>query len=85
MALTIRDGDLVVLDSGQVEPLDGLVFGVRTDEGLNVKRLRRIDDRWPLECDNPAHESQPVTGDDRILGQVAWAGPPTGDQQNRYT
>ena len=70
MAPTIRDGDLVVLDSGRVEPLDGQVFGVRTGEGLIVERLRRIDDRWHLESDNPAHESHPVTGDDRILGQV---------------
>ena len=76
MAPTIRDGDLVVLDSGRAEPLDGQVFGVRTDEGLIVKRLRRNDDRWYLESDNPAHELRPVTGDDRIVGQVAWSGPP---------
>ena len=62
MAPTIRDGDLVVLDAGRAEPLDGQVFVVRTGEGLVVKRLRRLDDGWELESDNPAYESRAVTG-----------------------
>ncbi len=77
MAPTIGDGDLVVLDAGRTEPLDGQVFGVHTGEGLVVKRLRRVDDSWHLESDNPAHESTRVTGEERILGQVAWTGPPS--------
>ena len=76
MAPAIGDGDLVVVDSGRTEPLDGQVFAVHTEEGLVVKRLRRVDDRWHLESDNPAHESRAVTGGERILGQVAWTGPP---------
>ena len=77
MAPAIRDGDLVVLDAGRAEPLDGQVFVVRTGEGVLVKRLRRTDDRWELESDNPAYEPRVVTDRDRILGQVAWAGPPS--------
>ena len=81
MAPMIRDGDLVVLDAGRAEPLDGQVFVVRTGGGVLVKRLRRTDDRWDLDSDNPAYESRAVTGQDRILGQVAWAGPPSaGDK-----
>ena len=68
MAPAIRDGDLVVLDAGRVEPLDGQVFVVRTGEGVQVKRLRRADDRWYLESDNSACEPRAVTGQDRILG-----------------
>ena len=74
MAPAIRDGDLVVLDAGRAEPLDGQVFVVRMGEGVLVKRLRRTDDRWELESDNPAYEPRAVTDQDRILGQVAWAG-----------
>ena len=81
MAPAIRDGDLVVLDAGRAEPLDGQVFVVRTGEGILVKRLRRTDDRWDLESDNSAYEPRAVTGQDRLLGQVAWAGPPSvGDK-----
>ena len=77
MAPAIGDGDLVVLDAGRTEPLDGQVFGVHTEEGLVVKRLRRVGDGWHLESDNPAYESRPVAGEERILGQVAWTGPPS--------
>ena len=80
MTPTIGDGDLVALDAGRTEPLDGQVFGVHTDGGLAVKRLRSLHGRWHLESDNPAHERQPVTEDVRVVGQVAWWGPRTADQ-----
>ena len=81
MAPAIRDGDLVVLDAGRAEPFDGQVFVVRTGEGILVKRLRRMDDRWELDSDNPAYEPRALTGQDRILGQVAWAGPPSAEHK----
>ena len=59
------------------EPLDDQVFVVLTGEGVVVKRLRRRDDPWELKSDNPAYESRAVTGQDRILGQVAWTRPPS--------
>ena len=83
MAPAIRDGDLVVLDAGRAEPLDGQVFVVRTGEGVQVKRLRRTDDRWDLESDNSAYEPRAVTGQDRILGQVAWTGPPSAEHKTQ--
>ena len=76
MTPTIRDGDLAAIDRSQTDLLEGQVFALRTDEGVVVKRLRRIDDRWHMASDNPAYEPRPVTGDDRILGRVAWTGPP---------
>ena len=79
----IRDGDLVVLDAGRAEPLDGQVFVVRTRAEVLVKRLRRMDDRWGLESDNPAYEPRALTGQDRILGQVAWAGPPSAGHKTQ--
>ena len=72
MAPTIRDGDLVVLDAGRAEPLDGQVFVVRTGEGILVKRLRRTDDRWELESDNPRTNTGPLrTGTE---SSVRWPG-----------
>lgn len=76
MEPTVRDGDLVAVDAGRTDPLDGQVFAVRTDTGLVVKRLRQTRGRWLLTSDNPAHAPRPVAPDDRILGQVAWCGPP---------
>ena len=72
----LRDGNLIAVDSGRTDPLDGKLFAVRTGAGLVVKRLRRQPGgRWLLTSDNPAHASRPVAEDDRILGQVAWCGP----------
>ncbi len=76
MAPAIRDGDLVVLDPSRREPLEDQVFGVRTEEGFVAKRLHCIDGCWYLVSDNPNHEPQPIAEEDRILGQVAWTGPP---------
>ena len=75
MRPTICDGDLVAVDSGRTDPLDGQLFAVRTDAGLVVKRLRLTAGRWLLTSDNPAHAPRPVAEDDRILGQIAWRGP----------
>lgn len=76
MTPTVGDGDLAAIDQGREEPLDGQLFALRTDAGVAVKRLRRIAGRWHMVSDNPAYEPRPVTRTDRILGQVAWTGPP---------
>ena len=75
MAPAIRYGDLVVLDAGRAEPLDGQVFVVRMGEGVLVKRLRRTDDRWELESDNPAYEPRARygPGPNPRSGGVGWA------------
>ena len=83
MEPTLRTGDLAVLDRGRTEPREGSVFAVRTDDGLVVKRLRNRAGGWRLTSDNPAHRPGAVTAEDRILGQVAWTGPPASDADGR--
>ncbi len=75
MEPTLHDGDLVVVDAGRSDPLDGHLFAVRTAAGLVIKRLRQRRARWFLTSDNRAHPPHAVAEDDRILGQVAWCGP----------
>ena len=81
MEPSIHDGDLVAVDAGRRDPLDGQLFAVRTAAGLVVKRLRQRRGRWLLASDNRAHRSRAVTREDRILGQVAWWGPRDGQQR----
>lgn len=76
MVPTVRDGDLVAIDCGRTDPVGGRLFALRTGEGLVVKRLRQIGGRWHMVSDNKAYGPRPVGEDDRILGQVAWTGPP---------
>ena len=73
----IKDGDLLAVDPSSVEPIAGQVFVLCTDTGTVVKRLQRIQHRWHLVSDNETYEPRPVTEDDRIVGQVAWVGPPS--------
>ena len=74
----IRDGDLLAVDSSRVAPINGQVFVLRVEAGTVVKRLLRPrGDRWHLVSDNDAYEPRPVGEGDRIVGQVAWVGPPT--------
>ena len=82
MRPTIHDGDLVAVDAGRVEPLDGHLFAVRTGAGLVVKRLRQAGGGgWLLISDNPAHPPRPAAEEDRIVGQVAWSGPRARDDR----
>ena len=88
---SLGPGDLVVLDAGRAELLDGEVFVVRTGEGLVVKRLRRRDDRWELESDNPAYEPRALAGQDQILGSggvdratVRWTQDPVCERRSEY-
>ena len=77
MTPTLRDGDLVALDHSRTDPLDGQVFVVRGEAGLVVKRLRgRPGGPWRLTSDNPRYRPAPVTPAHRIIGRVAWSGPP---------
>lgn len=75
MTPALRDGDLAAVDRGRTEPIEGEVFAVRTAAGLAVKRLRRLGGRWHLTSDNADYPPRPVAAD-RLLGQVAWTGPP---------
>ena len=74
----IRDGDLLAIDHSRIEPTDNRKFAVSTDDGLVVKRLLHTGSGWELASDNPrrASRNRPMRGDDRIVGQVAWNGPP---------
>ena len=74
---TLRDGDLVALDHSRTDPLDGAIFVLRSDAGVAIKRLRgRPGGPWRLTSDNPRYPPRPVTAAHRIIGRVAWSGPP---------
>ena len=75
MEPTIHDGDLVAVDAGRTDPVDGDMFTLRTEAGVITRRLRRRGGRWLLTSDNRTHPPHDLTDDDRILGQVAWYGP----------
>ena len=74
MDARVRDGDVVALDPGQTEPVDQALFVFATHTGPVVRRLA-YRDRWIVVADDPTHPAGPLSGDDRILGRVAWHWP----------
>lgn len=74
MDITVRAGDLVAFDPGHTGPVDQALFALATDAGPVVRRLS-FRDHWAVVADSPTHADRPLSGDDRILGRVAWHWP----------
>lgn len=49
----LYDGDTVVVNTEQTDPIDGHVFAVNYEGELVIKRLVRDDGKWWLFSDNP--------------------------------
>ena len=71
----LNDGDLILLDRSQIEPVDGKMFVLHTEDGLVVKRLRVSVGGWTMTSDNPAYLPRPIGKWDHSIGRVAWSGP----------
>ncbi len=80
---TITDHDVLLVDESRIEPADGHIFVIESqDRGTIVKRLVKSDfDGWIIRSDNPdkikyADERLPdgEIYEHRILGRVIWRG-----------
>ena len=71
----LRDGDLILLNCADIEPVDGKIYAARFDCDLFVKRIQRLPGHGlMLVSSNPTY--QPITvdagtrGDIQIIGRV---------------
>ena len=69
---TIEEDDSVLIDESRRAPRSGRIYGLRTADGLLVKRLRKRGGRWWADSDNNAYEPRPIGEDDQTLGLVVW-------------
>lgn len=69
---TMREGDVVVVNSADRTPIDGELFAVNHHHKPVVKRLEREGGIWYLASDNraPAYGRRPVEEDTEIVGRV---------------
>lgn len=79
MEPTIRDRDLLVVDTADQRLTSGRVYALVVGDTLLVKRIERtLRGQIFLRSDNPAYQSEELTEDladtVRILGQVIWHG-----------
>ena len=73
MEPTIKKGELVITDEEDKELVDGGVYLLaEPDNGLRVRRLRRIENEWWLFADNPTYPPERLTGQVIIIGRVQY-------------
>lgn len=77
MEPTIKHGAVLLLSTANREPADNQIYALADpQEGLIVKRLRRLDSGWVARSDNadfadkPINEGRPMT----IIGRAIWMG-----------
>jgi phage repressor protein C with HTH and peptisase S24 domain len=77
---TIKDGDAILIDTGDREPKDEKLFVVTYGRDLLAKRLINLGGRWFIDSDNKADPQwrRPVPVDEtkgfEIHGRVRWIG-----------
>jgi phage repressor protein C with HTH and peptisase S24 domain len=68
------DGDSVIINTADKDPIDGVIFAINYEGEPIVKRMMRDDGRWWLTSDNPDQRKYPrkVCEGDRclIIGRV---------------
>lgn len=79
----IFEGDIVLIDTSSVEPVDRHVYALRRPSGeVSIKRMiQQISGAWLVRSDNPdksTYPDEPVTDtvlhEIPILGRVIWRG-----------
>ena len=75
MEPTLLEGTIVAVDSSQkrIDKLIGKIVAARLDyEGVVVKRLVRIEERYVLASDSPGYDPLRLEKGWKIIGQVVW-------------
>ncbi|QWK19738.1 MAG: XRE family transcriptional regulator [Hydrogenobacter thermophilus] len=72
MEPTIQKGELVIIDEEDKELRDGGIYLIAEPEnGLRIRRLRRLNDEWWLFADNPAYAPERLK-EGCIIGRVKY-------------
>ena len=78
MEPTIRDGDVIMIDTSAMEIVSGRIYVLRVDGELMLKRLqRRVNGAVVVLSDNPRYPPEEVPQGQSaptILGEVLWRG-----------
>jgi phage repressor protein C with HTH and peptisase S24 domain len=74
MVPTVREGDLVLIDSGERQFRHDGIYVLCRETDLTIKRIqRRADGALSMRSDNASYESSVVTSEDiEIIGRAIW-------------
>ena len=70
----LRDKAIILIDHQRTRRLVGRIFAVRSDDGLQIKRLAHENHDWLLVSDNEAYPPVPWPREAVVIGQVMWTG-----------
>ena len=70
----LRDKAIILIDHQRTRRLAGRIFAVRSDDGLQIKRLEHDNHDWLLVSDNEAYSPVPWPREAVVIGQVMWTG-----------
>jgi len=74
MLPTLSDGDEILVDEADHEPLREGIYVLRVDGALLVKRLVREDEGFVVKSDNPNAGPVDLSNGWAVIGRVLWAG-----------
>jgi len=79
MEPTIRDGDLLLVDTSQKDVVEDGIYVLHLNNHLLAKRLQRLHDgSIRISSDNPAYAEEVVTSGELstldIIGRAVWSG-----------
>ena len=70
----LRDKAIILIDHQRTRRLAGRIFAVRSDDGLQIKRLEHDNHDWLLVSDHEAYPPVPWPREAVVIGQVMWTG-----------
>ena len=70
----LRDKAIILIDHQRTRRLAGRIFAVRSDDGLQIKRLAHENHDWLLASDNERYKPVRWPREAEVIGQVMWTG-----------
>ncbi len=70
----LRDKAIILIDHQRTRRLAGRIFAVRSDDGLQIKRLEHDNHDWLLVSDHERYKPVRWPREAEVIGQVMWAG-----------
>ena len=70
----LRDKAIILIDHQRTRRLAGRIFAVRSDDGLQIKRLAHDNHDWLLASDNERYKPVRWPREAEVIGQVMWTG-----------
>ena len=70
----LRDKAIILIDHQRTRRLAGRIFAVRSDDGLQIKRLEHDNHDWLLVSDHERYKPVRWPREAEVIGQVMWTG-----------